>query len=167
MRLNGARPRPRLAQGRENVGNDLAWGAGDADRNRMLVGRRLFQRRELAFEQLRRHEMAMPGGHPLGDERLVAFEINKTHGVMARAGQNVAIAALQRRARDDAVPARVPQVFDPGSDRFQPRLAVGIAQGRAAFHLLDIGLRMKPIAVFKTPAEFLCEQRGDGCLART
>src|SRR5437764_10230234 len=109
--------------------------------------------------------MAMTGGDAPGDERFIAFQINEARSVMAGACENIAIAALQRRARNHAMAALIAQVLDPGGDCLEPGLAIGIGERRAALHFLDIGSGVKPIAVLKTPAEFLRKKRGDCCLA--
>ena len=109
--------------------------------------------------------MAVARRNPLGNERLVAFEINKPHRVMAGAGKNVAIAALECRACDDAISAFGAEIIDPSCDRLKPRQTIGIGQRDAAFHFLDIGFGMKPVAIFKAPAELLGEERGDRRLA--
>src|SRR5947209_8415424 len=105
--------------------------------------------------------------NPLGNERLVAFEVNKAHRGMAGAGQNVAIAALERRACDDTMSAFPAQIVDPSCDRLKPGLAIGIGQRRPLLHFLDIGFGVKPIAVLEAPAEFLSQQSGDRRLSGT
>src|SRR5262245_60851081 len=95
----------------------------DGNDDGMLVGLRLLARGKLAVQEIGRHEMANAQGKPPSNEAAIALEIDKTH-VFARADQNVAIDALERRAADHAVIAAASRCIDPGSDAAKPRPAI-------------------------------------------
>ena len=94
--------------------------------------------------------MLMTGSNAPRNHRLVALETNQID-VGTIADQDVAIPALERRASDNAVPAFLTTLVDPGGDRFEPRQTVRVAQWNAVVHFLDIGGRMKPIWIFEFP----------------
>src|SRR6476619_1784123 len=78
----------------------------DRHRDRVLIGRRLLQRIELALEQSRRHEVALARREARGDQIELAFEVDKPH-IRALLGRDeVAVDALERRAGDNAGRAR-------------------------------------------------------------
>src|SRR6202050_3287536 len=99
----------------DDIIDDLARMRRDGDDDRALVRGRFFQRRELAVQQRRRHEMIVARGNAPPDQLAVAFEKNQPY-VAPLADQDVAIGALERRAGDDAVSARFAGVVDPGGD---------------------------------------------------
>src|SRR5580700_7642887 len=121
----------------DNVINDLAGMRRNRDHDRPFVRGRLFQRRELAVEQRRRHEMVVAGGNAPRDQFAVALEENQPH-VAPLADQNIAIGALERRAGDDAVVAGAARFVDPGGDGAQPRPAIFVGQRLAVVHFLDV-----------------------------
>ena len=94
----------------------------------------------------------------------VAFEENQPN-VAPLADQDIAIGALERRAGDDAVIASLAGGVDPGGDGVQPGPAVLIVQRLAVMHLLDVRLRMKPVAVLIGPMQAMREHRRDGAFA--
>ena len=53
--------------------DDLAWSAADVDRDRMFIWRGFLQRRKLAVEQGRRHEVFVPARHAPADEFVRTF----------------------------------------------------------------------------------------------
>ena len=63
--------------------------------------------------------MLMTGGDTARDQCLVTLEVDQTD-VYTITDQNIAVAALQRGACDDAVSARMTRFVDPGGDRAQP-----------------------------------------------
>ena len=66
------------------------------------------------------------------------------HGARALREQYLAVALLQRAARND----RAVFLFgEPIADAPQPRPAVGVVKRDAAGHFVDIGLRVKIIPV--------------------
>src|SRR6266550_6707926 len=54
---------------------------------------------------------------------------------------------------------------NPGGDGMKPRPAVLIRQRLAMMHLLDVGLRMEPVAVFIDPMQPVGEHRCNRALA--
>lgn len=89
-----------------------------------------------------------------------SFEIDEAH-VPAFADQNIAVAALERGAPDDAACPRGARLVDPGGNRAQPRPAVLIGQRNALPHLVDVRRRMKRIGVAELPLERSGEERSD------
>jgi len=70
-----------------------------------------------------------------GDDLRAAVEVHEDlvgHGL----AQDVAMAALERGAADDAAGARVPG--EPGADDVQPREAVPVVQGDPRRHLREV-----------------------------
>src|SRR5579864_756505 len=109
-----ARRRAKFLYRRRRLGNAELFDDGrdnvtgmrlDRNHDRTFVRLRLLQRRELAVEQRRRHEMIVTGGNATRDQVAPALEKNDAH-VAPRADQYVAIGALERRAGDDAMVAR-------------------------------------------------------------
>src|SRR6185312_16655319 len=78
--------------------------------------------------------------------------------------QHIAVAALERGARDDAVPARTTRLVDPGGDRILPGPTITIGKRNAIMHLVDVRSRMKPIGVLELPSEMGSQQRSNGRL---
>ena len=72
------------------------------------------------------------------DEIEFALEVNEPHIVTA-VDDDVALTVLQRRARDDAVPAGCTLCIDPGSDRAKPRPTIFVGERNAAAHLRHVG----------------------------
>src|SRR5579883_2229967 len=97
----GRAPQQRRSELAEDLGDNLVGRAADIDHDRPLVGTRLLERRELAVEQADRHEMLVPRRHPLVDQLPGPPEIDQAH-LGPGADQDVSVAALQRRAGDDA-----------------------------------------------------------------
>src|SRR6202035_3354898 len=67
--------------------------------------------------------------------------------------QNIAVATLQRGARDDTVSARTARLVDPGSDGAEPGPTVLVVERNAVVHLVDVRRRMKPIGVLNLPSQ--------------
>ena len=74
-----ASPALPLLQLTHDLRDDLGWPAADVDGERMLVWRRLLQRRKLAVEQGHRHEVLMPRSHALVDEVVRSFEVDQRY----------------------------------------------------------------------------------------
>src|SRR5262249_57820158 len=127
----------------DDVRHDLAGTGLDRDRDRMLVGPRLLQRVELTREQARWHEMLVPGRDAARDKLHVALEIDEAH-VRPLADQDRAVAALQRRAGDDAVAPGAPRPVDPLRDGAEPRPAVLIRHADPAVHLFAVPCPLNP-----------------------
>src|ERR1700726_3809112 len=85
----------------ENLLHDLLRTALDRNDDRVFIRCRLLERRELALEQARRHEVLMTGGDAPRNELDVAPEADQAH-VRAFADDNLAVATLERRAGDHA-----------------------------------------------------------------
>src|SRR6266571_2631716 len=156
--------RLRKFQRRDDLVDDIARARLDRGGDRALVGTGLLQGLELAVQQARRHEVTVAGGHASRDQRLAALQIDETY-VPAAVDDDVAIAALERRAGEHDVPAGAARFVDERGDGVEPRPAVLVGERDALVHLLDIGGRVEPIAVLEFPAEAPGQQRADGALA--
>jgi hypothetical protein len=92
-------------QFRDNPRRDRFRVGIDGDDDRILIGSRLLQRVELALKQEgSRHEMPLPLCHATPYELCIALEVDEPH-VRPSNENNVAVAPLQCRARDDSMPA--------------------------------------------------------------
>ena len=89
-------------QGWQDLRDDLLWPRLDRDDDGIFVRSRFLERFELAVKQTSRHEMLMTDCDAARDQLLTTLEIDQTH-VGPIPDQNIAVAALQRRACDDAV----------------------------------------------------------------
>src|SRR5262245_52762848 len=81
--------------------NDVLHQPSYVDADRILVGIRLLQDRELAVENRARCKRLLACGQARGNHRPVPVQIDDTH-LRSPAGEEVAIAALEPRAGDDA-----------------------------------------------------------------
>src|SRR5690606_5649364 len=114
------------------------------DGDRALLGRGLLERLELALKQALRHEVAPPSGEAASDQLAVAPQIDQTHP-RPLADDDIAIAALQGGAADDAAPPfRLPPV-DLAGDRAKPGHAVVVVERHAGAHLGDVLRRVEVV----------------------
>ena len=122
----------------------------------------LFERRELAVEQRRRHVAVLPRGEPRRDRRAVALEIDEAD--VARGPRTrrdpVAVGRAQRRAREHGVAVVRLHRGDLRGERVEPGPAVGVGQRRARRHLRDVLRGMKIVAVEERPAQLARRARG-------
>src|SRR5882762_2836677 len=91
--------------------------------------------------------MAVPGRQPLRYQLTRAGQVDEYDAV---GPQDLAIAPLQRRARDDSRSPGIGAFADPGGDPLQPRLAVLVVQRVSGGHLRDIGRRMQLVALLRS-----------------
>src|SRR5689334_14031855 len=94
------------------------------------------------------------GGNTPRDQLAIAFEKNQSH-VLALANEDVAIRPLEGGAGHNAVISRAPGGVDPCRYRMQPRPAIFVVEWLAVMHLLNIGLRVEPVAVLVNPMQSL------------
>src|SRR6266511_419425 len=132
---------------------------------RALVRRGLFENRELALEQRGGHEMPAAVDHALREQCWAAGEIHKPHVRIALGSQQVAIASLQRRTRDDETNACTLCGAESGSDRTQPAVAVGVRQWYSGRHAIHIFRRVEVITFHEFDAEHARELRSDRALS--
>jgi hypothetical protein len=92
-------------------------------------------------------------------------QVDEAH--VARALDPLAIAALQRRAREDHVARLRCHLAQPVDDAVEPRPAIVVGERDAGAHLLDVGGRMQVVRVDQRPAEGGRERRADRRLARS
>ena len=131
---------------------------------RGLFGAGCLQGGELAVDKAGRHEVVVADGLAAGDEGLVAMQVDEAD-IRAISGQDVAVAAAQGRAGENAVAAGGAGGVDPGGHGLQPGPAVLVGQGRAAVHLGDVGKRVEIVGVDVFPAQAAREQGSDRGLA--
>src|SRR6516165_48762 len=94
----------RLRRREENAGDALRDQFNrliNAHHYRIFVGSRRFEGRELAVDQTRRHEMALPSGEPLGDQLPRSLQIDEPH-LAAVTDDLPTMLPLQRRTGDHA-----------------------------------------------------------------
>src|SRR5512144_2283428 len=115
---------------RQDLPHDVLWRQIDRDHDRLLFGRRLLERRKLALEQARRHEVLVTRGDAPRDQPDIALEEDEAN-VRAVADQDIAITALECRAGDHAAPAGTALAVNPGGDRLEPRPAILIGKRNA------------------------------------
>ncbi|MFZ0125120.1 MAG: hypothetical protein WAL48_13155 [Xanthobacteraceae bacterium] len=133
----------------------------DVDADRVFVEVGLLQDCELAVEEARRHKMLFAGGQARGNHRPVGVQVDDAH-LRSPTGQEVAIAAPERRAGDDAGRAGLPPGVDPVCDLLQPGPPVAVIERMAGMHLGDVRRRMELVAFLERPVELL----GEGCRDR-
>ena len=92
-------------QRRQNLFDDFVRPRLDRDNDWIFIWSRFLQRLELTVKQALRHEMLMTGSDAACDQLLIALEIDQTN-VGTIANQNIAVAAFQSRACDNAVPPK-------------------------------------------------------------
>src|SRR2546429_5883119 len=131
----------------------------------LLVRRRGLQRRKLALEQRRRHEVPAALRHALREECAGPREIHKPHVDGPTGAQQVAIAPLERRTRDDDADSCALRLAQSGRDLAQPAVAVGVAQRYACGHALHIVRWMQVITFDEPDVERASELRSDQALA--
>src|SRR6478609_8626009 len=154
----------RLGAGEDRVRQLLRRG-GDVERVAVLVVGQGLERGELGVEERRRHEVAGTVRHALGEQLGGAREVDEAHGPAGRA-QQVAVRALERRARADTRAAGVGLRAQPVADGLEPGPAVVVRERRARGHLVDVRLRVELVGLGVRDAEAVREQRGHGGLAR-
>src|SRR5215467_8330598 len=103
-------------------------------------------------------------GNTPGDQVAIAFQENQAY-VPPVTDQNVAVDTLESGTGHDAVPAGAPGGIDPVGNGMQPWPTVFISKRLAVVHLLDIGLRMKPVAVLVNPMQALRQHGSDRAFA--
>src|SRR3569623_434559 len=157
----------RLRIGRERRGNgvdDLVWCVIDCYDDRALAGARLLQRRELAFEQFRRHEVACAACEPLREQGLAALEKHERDVVMS-GGKDRAVGPFESRAGDDDFAPASARGLDRIGEGHEPRASIVVVERIAAAHLLDIGGRVKRVAFKEVAVELAREPHADRALA--
>jgi hypothetical protein len=120
----------------------------------------------LAVEQGGGHEVVVADGHALADGLLVADEMDKEE-LRVALPKDVAITALQRRARHDQPVTCARRCADALRDGCEPVAPVGVAERSAGGHTPDVFRRMQAVAFQHGTGELLGEQTCDRRLPRT
>ncbi|MNR15951.1 hypothetical protein D3C85_1325140 [compost metagenome] len=89
------------------------------------------------------------------------YEAQVRHGV----AQGIAVALLQRRAREDRPCAAFEGALQFFTEEDQPASAVVVVQGNAGAHFLDVGSRVKGIAFDQAAAAMAGDGGTDAALA--
>jgi AcrR family transcriptional regulator len=165
--VDGGKPRSAPRRGADRLHHpidDLLRRQFDADFDRLVRARRL-ERVELALQQRRIEEMAGAGLQAFVQHLERTLQVHESHvGVVA--AQDVAVRALERRARKHRRLARAPLLLDGRADRIQPRPAIFVGQRNAAMHLVLVGGAVKRIAVGIGARQALRQHLADPRLAR-
>src|SRR5688500_17987117 len=106
---------------------------------------RLLQRRKLAFQQLWVHEMPPPLQQSLADYVLIGLEIDQRHLRIHQ--QILPIDLLQRRASEHRIRVLGETTAHEVAQSLQPWQAVGIVQGDAPPHFVNVGTWMKIVCI--------------------
>src|SRR6266566_2619504 len=146
------------------VADNRVRGVANVTHPRALVRRRLLENGELAVEQRGGHEMPATVGHPPREQCGAAGEIHKAHVLIALGSQQVAIASLQRRARDDETDLRASGIAQPGRSEEQPAAAVGVREWYSRRHALHIVGGVQVITFDELDVEHARELRSDRAL---
>ena len=141
-----ARGRPLSPHRLGGRGDDLLQRGVHVDGVRGGLAGGRFERRVLAVQERRRHEVVLPGGHPPGDHAPLPREVDEADG--PRLPEPVPVRLPEGRARQGRSTVEVPL-----PDRFghgvQPRGPIGVGERRAAGHLLDVRPRVEAVRVFE------------------
>ena len=117
------------------------------------------------LKQALRHEMLVTGSDAACDQLLIALEMDEMN-VGTIANQDIAVAAFQSRACDNAARAQTTVAVDPSGDRVQPGPTIVVGERNTVVHLLDVCSRVKPIGVLELPSQARSEKCADGGFPR-
>src|SRR6266478_6494589 len=125
--------------------------------------RRFFEIGELAGQELFRGVVSFARMQSLEKKIVRSFQIGQLHaGINLQA---LAVDLFKRGARQhDAAALRVP-LFHGLTNGIQPGDAVVVVERYAVRHFLDVGRRMKVVAVGKFPSKLRSQQLADGGLS--
>ena len=107
---------------------------------------------ELGRQQARGHEVPLTVGHALLEFLGLGEQVDEEDPA-PRAGEQVAVGALERGAGDDSPDTVGGAITHPVAHGLQPGPAVLVGQGDAAAHLVDIGLGMEVVGLGDGPAQ--------------
>src|SRR5213083_3009040 len=147
------------------VGDDHVRRFADIADPRALVGCRLLERRELALEQRRRHEMPAALGQTLREQLTTAREIDELRVRAPGRAKEIAIAPLQCGARDHEADPCAPRVVEPVCDSEQPTTTVVVGQRDAGRHPLHVLRRMQIVPFDEVDMKRGGELRSDQAFA--
>ena len=108
----------------------------------------------MAVEQACRHEVALAGREPFGDQPLRPLQIHESN-LATVADDLPTVAALQRRAGDHAAFAAVAPTLDYLRDCSEPWCPVAIGERLPTFHLCHVFGRVEAVTLGEFPAELL------------
>src|SRR6516165_2009905 len=101
-------------------------------------------------------------GQPRSNQRPLAVQINDAH-VRPATGQEVAVAALERRAGDHAARAELPATVNPCRNLLEPGPLLAIVEWMGRVQLGDVRRRMELATFFEWQAQSLgkccCDRR--------
>ena len=103
----------------QNLCNNVLHRPTHVDDDRILVGVGLLQDCEVMVEEPWQHGVFSACGEARGDQCPLAVQINDAH-LRPATGQEVAMAAPERRAGDHAARADLAAAVDPGRDLLEP-----------------------------------------------
>ena len=125
---------------------------------------RLFQRLELACQQIGFCKVTLPRFEALTEEGVIPFQVDEANPVHVNA-QAVTVNLLEGRASHNRGTA-IPEVIgDEFSERGQPRVAIRVGESEAAPHFFNVVWGVKGVPLAERPAEVAREPLADGRLA--
>src|SRR5262245_32896223 len=148
----------------QDVRNDILDRAADVDMDRIFVGVWLLQNVQLAVEKAGRPQWPFPLGEAGREERPIPAQIDHAH-LRSSVGQEIAIAAPQRRAGDHAGRAELPPLIDQSRDLLEPGPSVALIGRMAGLQLGEGRRRMKVVAFLERPVQPFGEDGRDRRLA--
>src|SRR5260370_14526915 len=118
--------------------------------------RRFFEIGELAGQKRLSCIVPLARAQPLSKQIVSSFQVDELDVRIDL--KKIAIAAFQRgTGEDDVLAERIPSQHSLANG-IEPRDAVAIVEGDAARHFLNVGWRMKRVAVNETPPELGSKQ---------
>src|SRR5262249_44460005 len=93
-------------------------------------------------EKVGEHGMFFARDQPRSNQRPLAMQINDAH-VRPAAGQEIAVAALERKASDHAARAELPATVNPCRDLLEPGPLLAIVERMGRVQLGDVRWRME------------------------
>ena len=146
----------------QNLSNDVLQSPTHVDEDWILVGVGLLQDCEVTVEEVCWHRILFACSQARRDQRPLAVQINDTY-LRSATGQEIAMAAPERRAGDHAARADLAAAVDPGRDLLKPGPLVTVIEWMGGVRLTDVRCRMELVTFLEWPAESLgkrcCDRR--------
>src|SRR5689334_11944842 len=102
-------------------------------------------------EKAGEHEIFFAGRQPRSNQRPLAMQINDAH-IRPATGQEVAVAALERRAGDHAACTDLPAIVNPCRNLLEPAPLLAIIERMGRVQLADVRRRMELATFFEWQA---------------
>lgn len=135
---------------------------GSIDSQTDLVILERLHRIELRIEKIGTHEVIPAHGHASPNKAGISLDVNE-NGTGRREAQSIPVTALQGAASYNHSIRIGPA--DGIDDTIEPRPPIGVRQGNATRHHLDVLHRMELIGVDERDSQALCESAANSRLA--